>query len=216
MTAEPIPATETRGPTGLIGAELDSAAAMWQPDPARQRRADHTLEDLLTLPHDAPRVELVDGVLHVAPSPTENHQDIVSLLWSWLRAHTPADYKVTAGMSVALTERDVRIPDVIVRRAGGSGARHFVTADQVVIAVEVVSPGTRRTDRFAKPGEYAAAGIRHYWRIEQDPVHVYAYRLSDRPGRSGYREYELVADSADSLKLTEPFEISIPISQITP
>lgn len=206
MTAESFPSS-----TDLIG-----ATGMWQPDPVRQLRADHTLEDLLTVPPDAPRVELVDGVVHVAPSPTEDHQDIVSLLWSWLRAHAPSGYKVTAGMSVALSERDVRIPDLIVRRAGGAGTRHFVTADQVVVAVEVVSPGTRRTDRFAKPGEYAAAGIRHYWRIEQDPVHLFAYRLSDRPGRSGFREYELVGDSPDLIKLTEPFEIRLPIAQISP
>jgi Uma2 family endonuclease len=86
----------------------------------------------------------------------------------------------------------------------------------VVLAVEVVSPGTRRVDRFAKPGEYAAAGIRYYWRIEQDPVHVYAYRLGERPGPSGFRQYELVADSADVLELAEPFEIKLPVAEITP
>jgi Uma2 family endonuclease len=86
----------------------------------------------------------------------------------------------------------------------------------VVLAVELVSPGTRRVDRFAKPGEYAAAGIRYNWRIEQDPVHVYAYRLGERPGPSGFRQYELVADSADVLELAEPFEIKLPVAEITP
>lgn len=75
--------------------------------------------------------------------------------------------------------------------------------------VEVVSPGTRKRDRFEKPGDYAAAGIPHYWRIEQGPVHVYAYDLVD--GR-----YELVADSADELVLTAPFPIRLPIRDITP
>ncbi|WP_189113506.1 Uma2 family endonuclease [Pilimelia terevasa] len=204
MTAEQTPSAAVVG------------AAPWQPDPLRQIRADHTLEDLLDLPADAPRVELVDGVLHVAPSPSEDHQDISALLWAWLRAHAPAGYKTALAVGVALSERDVRIPDVVLRLAGGDGSRHFLTADQVVVAVEIVSPGTRRTDRFAKPGEYAAAGIRHYWRVEQDPVHVYAYRLSDHPGRSGFREYALVGDSADVLKLGEPFAIRLPIAQITP
>ncbi|GGJ80600.1 hypothetical protein GCM10010123_08150 [Pilimelia anulata] len=204
MTADPIPAT------ALL------AGALWQPDPLRQSRADHTLEDWLDLPSDAPRVELVDGVLRVAPSPSEDHQDISALLWSWLRGNAPAGYKASLAVGVALSERDVRIPDVLLRQAGGDGSRHFLTADQVVIAVEIVSPGTRRTDRFAKPGEYAAAGIRHYWRVEQDPVHVYAYRLSDQPGRSGFREYELMADSADVLKLSDPFAIRLPIARITP
>ena len=32
---------------------------VWTPNPIRQRLADHTLEDVLTLPDGAPRVELV-------------------------------------------------------------------------------------------------------------------------------------------------------------
>lgn len=87
--------------------------------------------------------------------------------------------------------------------------RHFFLPERVVLAIEVVSPGTRRVD-------YAAAGIRYYWRIEQDPLHVYAYRLGERPGPSGFRQYELVADSADVLELAEPFEIKLPIAEITP
>jgi Uma2 family endonuclease len=86
----------------------------------------------------------------------------------------------------------------------------------VVLAVEVVSPDTRRVDRFAKPGEYAAAGIPFYWRIEQDPVHVYAYRLGDRIGPGEERQYELVADSAELIELTEPFEIKLPVDDLTP
>lgn len=85
-----------------------------------------------------------------------------------------------------------------------------------MLAVEIVSPGTRRIDRFAKPGEYAAAGIPFYWRIEQDPVHVYAYRIGDQVGPGGERQYELVADGADVIELAEPFDIKLPIAEITP
>ncbi|RUL94361.1 MULTISPECIES: Uma2 family endonuclease [Micromonospora] len=60
--------------------------------------------------------------------------------------------------------------------------------------------------------EYAAAGIPFYWRIEQDPVHLYAYRI----GPGGEREYELAADSADLVELTEPFDIKLPSAEIVP
>ncbi|MEV1287560.1 Uma2 family endonuclease [Micromonospora sp. NPDC049679] len=201
MSAEPI---------------ADELPAPWQPDPVRQRLADYTLEDLLNLPPDAPRVELVDGVIHVVPSPTEDHQDITGLLWSWLRTHAPREYKAVMAVGVAVTARDTREPDVLLRHAGGETSRHFFTPEQVVLAVEVVSTSTRRTDRLIKPVEYAAAGIPFYWRVEQDPVHVFAYRLSAQPGLSGRREYELVAESAQLLELPQPFPLALPIAEITP
>lgn len=199
MTAEPIATT-----------------APWRPDPIRQGRADHTLEDVLDLPEDAPRVELVHGVLHVVPSPTEEHQNITGLLWSWLRTNAPSGYRAVLGVGVALSQRDSRIPDVVLRRTGGGTNRSMLSTDEIVIAIEIVSPGTRRADRFHKPAEYATAGIPYYWRIEQNPIHIHAYQLGDHPSPDGRRIYEPVADSAHLLKLDDPFPIALPISDITP
>lgn len=200
MSAEPIPTSP--GP--------------WCPDPTRQQRADYTLEDLLALPDDAPRVELVDGVIQVTPSPTLGHQNISSLLWLWLRNHAPLHLGAAQAIGVKLSHNTSRQPDVLLHRAGVASVHSILRSADVVLAVEIVSPGTRRIDRFAKPGEYAAAGIPFYWRIEQDPVHVYAYRIGDRVGPGGERQYELITDGADVIELTEPFEIKLPIAEITP
>lgn len=81
--------------------------------------------------------------------------------------------------------------------------------DDAPRVVEVVLPGSRRRDRFEKPADYAAGGIKHYWRIEQDPVRVYAFELIG----DGYK---LVADAADELVLDRPFEIRLPVRDITP
>jgi Uma2 family endonuclease len=174
------------------------------------------LEDLLTLPPDASRVELLDGVILMTPSPTLGHQGISLLLARWFLRHAPAHLGVAQAVGVALSGNTSRQPDVLLHRADVRLDRSFLMPDDVVLAVEIVSPGTRRTDRFAKPGEYAAVGIPHYWRIEQDPLHVYAYRLGGRPGPTGDRQYELVADSDDVIKLTEPFPIELPVADITP
>lgn len=49
----------------------------------------------------------------------------------------------------------------------------------VGLVVEVVSPHSRRTDRFAKPGEYADAGIGIYLRLETEPeLALHAFVLS--------------------------------------
>ncbi|OZV81115.1 hypothetical protein CA850_13345 [Micromonospora echinospora] len=181
----------------------------------RQQRADYTLADLLALPDDAPRVELVDGVIQVTPSPTLDHQSISFLLCRWLADHAPEHLRATLAVGVALNANTSRQPDVLLHRAGIAADQSLLRPEDVVLAVEVVSPGTRRVDRFAKPGEYAAAGIPYYWRIEQDPVHLYAYRIGDRIGPGGERQYELVAESADLVELAEPFDIKLPVAEIT-
>jgi len=190
----------TAEPTGHV---------MWSPDPIRQRLASHTLEDVLKLPADAPRVELRDGVMIVVPSPTGRHQNTGNLLWLWFRRNAPAEFEPYTAVGVAVSHRDTFEPDVVLLRRPVEDTNHYFNAEQVVVAVEVVSPSTRRRDRLEKPSDYAAAGIQHYWRIEQDPVHVFAYDLVD--GR-----YELAGDSTDELVLTAPFPIRLPIRDITP
>lgn len=190
----------TAQPTGHV---------MWTPDPIRQRAANYTVEDVLELPDDSPRVELSDGVMVVVPTPSIGHQQIGNLLWMWLRQHAPDDFEPATAVGVAVALKDSLEPDVLLMRRPLTLTHHFVLPDQTAIVVEVVSPGTRRRDRLEKPAVYAAAGIPHYWRIEQDPVHVFAYDLVDG-------SYALVADSIDELVLSAPFEIRLPISDITP
>lgn len=46
-------------------------------------------------------------------------------------------------------------------------------------------------------------------------MHLYAYRIGNRLGPGGERQYELVADSAGLIELSEPFPITMPIAEIT-
>ncbi|MEV1143828.1 Uma2 family endonuclease [Micromonospora sp. NPDC049799] len=188
---------------------IEPADRPWGPDPIRQRLANYTIEDVLALPDDAPRVELRDGVLVVVPSHTIGHQNIGNRLWMWLFRNAPFDYEPVTAVGVSLSHRNTLEPDVLLLKRPVVAENHYVDAEQVVLAVEVVSPGTRRRDRLEKPADYADAGIPHYWRIEQNPLHVYAYDLVD--GR-----YELVADSSEELIVEKPFDIRLPVRDITP
>jgi Uma2 family endonuclease len=190
-------------------AEPVGGHVMWSPNPSRQKQASFTLEDVLNLPDDAPRVELRDGVMIVVPTPTLGHQDIGNLLWLWFRQNAPAPFRPGTALGIAVSVRDSFEPDVLLFNAPVAKTNHFFLPSQVAIAVEVVSPGTKRQDRFHKPLEYGLAGIPHYWRIEQDPVHVFAYDLVNG-------SYELAGDSDTELVLSAPFEIKLPIRDITP
>ncbi|MEU8327067.1 Uma2 family endonuclease [Micromonospora sp. NPDC048839] len=125
------------------------------------------------------------------------------------KQHAPAELTPATAVGVAINYRNSLEPDVVLLKRPVAADHHYFEAEQVVLAVEVVSPGTRRRDRLEKPADYADAGIPHYWRIEQNPVHVYAYDLVD--GR-----YELAADSAEELIVAKPFDIRLSVRDITP
>jgi Uma2 family endonuclease len=128
----------------------------------------------------------------------------------WFRQNASRDFRPVLAVGVLVNTTNTLEPDLVLLKAPATGAHHFYLPEQVAIAVEVVSPGTKHRDRFEKPGAYASVGIPHYWRIEQDPVHVYAYDL-DANGA-----YQLAADSDSELVLSRPFEIRLPIGAITP
>jgi Uma2 family endonuclease len=190
----------TAQPTGHV---------MWTPDPIKQRLAIYTIEDVLSLPDDAPRVELDDGVMFVVPSATYDHQDISGLLWFWLRQHAPREFRASQATGVAVSLNTTFEPDVLLVDADVAGSKHYAVADHVTLVVEIVSPGTKKRDRFDKPGDYAKAGIPHYWRIEQNPIHIFAYDLVDG-------QYRLAADSDELLILQSPFDIELHLREITP
>lgn len=137
-------------------------------------------DDLLKLPDDGQRYELVEGALHVNPPPSLLHQVVSLRVASLLLAACPPGLEVVEASGVRLGEGTMLIPDVVVEqraamRAANSG---IVDASVVRLVVEIVSPSSRTTDRVTKPALCAGAGIASYWRVELDggPV-VHAYRL---------------------------------------
>jgi Uma2 family endonuclease len=77
---------------------------------------------------------------------------------------------IDLGLSAPTEPGFVRIPDLAVvaeaeyRRADREGG--LIRADHVRLVVEILSAGSQRTDRVIKHGEYADAGIGHYWIVD--------------------------------------------------
>jgi Uma2 family endonuclease len=172
-----------------------------------------TTDDLDALPEDGIRRELIDGVLHVSPSPASFHQIIAGRLMVALEESCPPGYVVTQAVEVRVSKRRSFIPDVLVVTAESAAAnpRKF-QPHEVLLAVEIVSPSSTGMDRVAKPGFYAEAGIPFYWRIETEPVlSVHAYLLD--PTRNVYGP---VGDFIKEIDLLEPWEIKIPMGRLVP
>jgi Uma2 family endonuclease len=172
-----------------------------------------TAEDLDRIPELPRHTELIDGSL-VFVSPQANfHMMTISLLESALRRLTPADMRARREMTVTLGKRQRPEPDVLVVR-GESGRNPKQTTYQpadVVLVVEVVSPDSEVRDRERKPQLYAAAGIPHFWRVENtgDRPTVYVYELDPAT-----KAYTLTGIHHDLLKLTVPFDIDIDLTEI--
>lgn len=48
----------------------------------------------------------------------------------------------------------------------GVAATEWVTGEDVLIAIEILSKNSQRRDRFHKMADYAKAGIPHYWLVD--------------------------------------------------
>ncbi|MFC7764381.1 Uma2 family endonuclease [Catellatospora bangladeshensis] len=108
-----------------------------------------------------PRIELVDGVLTFMTPPTGRHQDLVDALVAVLRQVCPPELRVLREQELFLSDDHRRNPDVLVVRADAYDPDGYsYRPEQVMLAVEVVSPGTETADRKHKPAEYADAGSR--------------------------------------------------------
>ncbi len=140
------------------------------------------------------RVELQEGVRIVAPRPRPAHARVVLSLATQLSDQLPPGFEVLIEVDVVIdpnTPATVRVPDIIVRST--TSVEFPITADQLALAIEVMSPGSRRTDRVTKSSEYAEAGIPHYWIVDED-LSVTALELT--PG--GYVATGFVGDIVTS------------------
>jgi Uma2 family endonuclease len=163
--------------------------------------------------------ELVEGRLVMSPSPSPLHN-----LASWeiclaLGRQLPADLLTVQDVDVdlELAEADapgfVRRPDIVVvhrdvpRRIQREGG--VIRASDVLVVVELVSPSSRRTDHVIKRGEYADAGIAHYWIVDlAEPVSLLACHLA---GEFGYVDG---AAATGTFTTTTPFAVEIDLSAL--
>lgn len=137
-----------------------------------------TAEEFDALPENRWR-ELVDGVIRMMASPSGRHQFIAGKLFNALDTLGRPRFRAIEGVEIRLGKVLRRIPDVLVVPIESyDGDRCRYLPSEVLLAVEVVSPGSETEDRREKPYEYARAGIPHFWRIESRPeIVVHAYRL---------------------------------------
>jgi Uma2 family endonuclease len=157
------------------------------------------------------RFELLDGeVLMMAPA-THWHDEVVHLLWFALRQIAPRPVVIATEKGIDLGHT-VPEPDVLAvsRAAVKSDSLLFQPAD-VYLAIEVVSPGTRTKDRTLRPAQYSGAGIKCFWRVENEDDSMVVYTFELLPEGS----YAPTGVFHSRIKLDRPFPIDIEIPEVT-
>ena len=126
------------------------------------------------------RDEMWEGVLHMAPSPNREHQDLEGTMETYLRLRwaRPRGARVYHQINVCPPggwPNNYRIPDLVLLTPARFAIDHneyFEGAPDVV--VELRSPGD---ESYEKLGFYAALGVPEVWIIQRDSKEPEIYTL---------------------------------------
>jgi Uma2 family endonuclease len=145
-----------------------------------------TSTDLLTMPDDGKRYEIIDGELFVSTQPSWHHQYtcvfLTTELENWNRQTGIGQVNQAPGLIFA--EDDDVAPDLVwISKA----RRDIALADDgklhaaPELVVEVLSPGraNERRDREAKLGLYSRRGVEEYWIVDWRRRQIDVYRRSE-------------------------------------
>ncbi|MEQ0560666.1 Uma2 family endonuclease [Amycolatopsis sp. NEAU-NG30] len=197
--------------------------ALSQPGPARRWEIpDHllTIEEYAALGEtDSGFTELVEGRVVMSPSPVPDHGIVMLELAQQLAGQVPNHLRVLPGTDVDLGLAPAgrpgfsRRPDLlIVEKAGIARVRRegpMLRAEEVAVVIEIVSPGSKRTDYHVKHDEYADAGIPHYWIVDIiEPVSLVACHQA---GEFGYLDAAAVTGTFTT---DVPFPVKIDLAAL--
>ncbi|XVQ13733.1 Uma2 family endonuclease [Spirillospora sp. CA-255316] len=158
--------------------------------------------------------ELIDGSLVFVSPQKKWHIRMIDLLRKELDGRAPEGLRADREMAVKLAKRQAPEPDVLIVTSEAYDREEpstYYFAEDLVMAVEVVSPDSEDRDRDTKPRKYAAAGIRHFWRVEQDGDRAVVYVYERDPATGGYG---LTGIHHERIKTTVPYDIDIDLTVV--
>jgi Uma2 family endonuclease len=128
-------------------------------------------EDLISLPDDGRRYEIIEGELYEMPAPSWDHAVTIMNLILLLAPVVQAlgGRVLTAPLDVFFEGADPVQPDIVVLlpESAASGAGRGVEGAPDLL-IEVLSPSNRGHDVLTKRALYARAGVREYWIVDPE------------------------------------------------
>ncbi len=144
-----------------------------------------TYEDLLDMPDDGQRYEIIDGELIMTPAPAIKHQRVVRSLIRVLGAfayETGRGELVLPPFDVVLGHCNIVKPDLllIASEPGQIPGAQAKFEDPPDLVVEVSSPISLRIELVRKSALYARCGVPEYWVADPDRRRVIINILQDK------------------------------------
>ncbi|MEU0581113.1 Uma2 family endonuclease [Streptomyces griseoincarnatus] len=156
------------------------------------------------------RVELVDGIVTVAPLARVSHQFLVAHVHRRLCAAVPT-WGVHQWCPVAVPSRlGIYLPDITVvpEEELHAAEERCLPAAAAALVVEIASRATARIDRTVKAHAYASAGIPLYLLLDSLAPDGPVCTLHGWPEKGTYRELSRVR-FGEPIALPAPFDLVI-------
>ncbi len=129
----------------------------------------HTADMVRALPDDGNRYETVHGELLVTPAPRPVHQYVIALLLERLvpyLARYPVGQLLTSPADISWASDILVQPDIFVVLREEMLTFDWSRMKTLLLAIEVLSPSTRRYDRHTKRRAYQEFGVPWYWAVD--------------------------------------------------
>jgi Uma2 family endonuclease len=163
---------------------------------------------------DAPegcKVEIIEGIVTVAPPPSNAHNDIADLVQRELYQVIPRDWGIYQTLGTAVPSRDgLYMPDLAVapREVLRAEKRNYVPAAAAELVVEITSKSNASNDRIKKAAGYAQAGVPLYLLIDSWAPGGPTITLYGEPQGDVYRVLR-AGKFGDEFMLPEPFNLEL-------
>ena len=127
--------------------------------------------------------EWVSGKVILMSPPSDRHQDLADFLTALMR-YFAEEYDLGKARSAAFQMKlatSGREPDVLfVAKENLDRIKKNRLVGPADLAVEIISPESRKRDRHTKFLEYEQAGVKEYWLIDPERERADFYRLDER------------------------------------
>lgn len=167
---------------------------------------------------DAPegcKVEIIEGIVTVAPPPSNAHNDIADLVQRELYQVISRQWGIYQTLGTAVPSRDgLYIPDLAVAPKAALRAEegNYIPAAAAELVVEITSKSNASNDRIKKAAGYAQAGVPLYLLIDHWAPGGPTITLYGEPHGDVYRVLR-AGKFGDQVELPEPFGLSLDTSE---